>query len=320
MPDGWEVDNSLSPTSDDALTDQDSDGLSNLAEYLNDTNPQLQDTDSDSMYDGWEVDNDLDPNTDDSGDDPEGYERYKSGEGKLGKDVKDFYINRLITPEPEIQSLSIKIDYDKWRFRHFKASSGSTPPVKIGGAILDGIYDDRKYNGGSRKIKNKFDMSKMMVGGGVDSGIGKFYDNIVFHNMILLINSIPELAYTLCHPNFLRILKLQKIESFDTPGDKTEADTDKKNNYLCLKGILLLLRESQNVESHSRILDVKKLSDEEKAKEKEIEDKKKVIVGEIPSIAVGVGVGVGPGPGAGGPGANKILTIDTEKKKTTREP
>ena len=39
MPDGWEVTYGLDPTANDALSDKDNDGHSNLQEYQSDTDP-----------------------------------------------------------------------------------------------------------------------------------------------------------------------------------------------------------------------------------------------------------------------------------------
>ena len=73
MPDGWEVDNDLNPNDpSDQNKDQDvvmeggvpvlkPDGLTNLQEYLNKTDPNDPDTDHDAMPDGWEVKNKLNP-------------------------------------------------------------------------------------------------------------------------------------------------------------------------------------------------------------------------------------------------------------------
>jgi hypothetical protein len=59
MPDGWEVDHNLDPndaTGDNgAAGDPDHDGLNNLDEYLNETNPNNSDSDSDGLSDGDEV-------------------------------------------------------------------------------------------------------------------------------------------------------------------------------------------------------------------------------------------------------------------------
>jgi hypothetical protein len=58
MPDGWEVaySNACSPTNAaDATADYEPDGLVNSNEYVLGTNPELADTDGDSMPDGWEA-------------------------------------------------------------------------------------------------------------------------------------------------------------------------------------------------------------------------------------------------------------------------
>ncbi len=62
MPDGWEVDNNLSPLVDGAAGDADSDFLTNLAEYQNSTDPNDPDTDDDGYTDGAERLHDSDPN------------------------------------------------------------------------------------------------------------------------------------------------------------------------------------------------------------------------------------------------------------------
>jgi len=58
MADDWETDNSV----DDLDEDPDGDGLNNLEEYDNNTNPNNSDTDGDSLPDDWEVAYGLDPN------------------------------------------------------------------------------------------------------------------------------------------------------------------------------------------------------------------------------------------------------------------
>jgi len=56
MPDWWEVEHSLNPFNEsDANLDHDLDGLSNLQEYLNYSNPNNNDTDGDNLGDGFEV-------------------------------------------------------------------------------------------------------------------------------------------------------------------------------------------------------------------------------------------------------------------------
>ncbi len=70
MPDDWEQAHGLEPdNATDANEDPDIDGLTNVQEYENDTDPNDPDTDGDDLPDGWEVINNLDP-TDDGTIDP----------------------------------------------------------------------------------------------------------------------------------------------------------------------------------------------------------------------------------------------------------
>ncbi|MDD5454400.1 MAG: hypothetical protein PHW62_02730, partial [Candidatus Ratteibacteria bacterium] len=70
MPDEWEIFYGLNPNNpDDADDDTDDDGLNNLEEYQQGTNPTNSDTDGDDMPDGWEVDNALNPLVNDAGED-----------------------------------------------------------------------------------------------------------------------------------------------------------------------------------------------------------------------------------------------------------
>lgn len=63
MSDGWELYWNFDPLNDDGAkdNDDDSDGLTNLQEYQNNTKPDSNDTDIDGMPDGWEVSNNLNP-------------------------------------------------------------------------------------------------------------------------------------------------------------------------------------------------------------------------------------------------------------------
>jgi RHS repeat-associated protein len=66
MPDDWEAEHGLDPNYDESFSDNDYDGLTNLEEYQNNSDPNDSDTDDDGMPDDWEVEHGLDPNYDDS--------------------------------------------------------------------------------------------------------------------------------------------------------------------------------------------------------------------------------------------------------------
>ncbi|NJN98755.1 MAG: hypothetical protein HC875_34020 [Anaerolineales bacterium] len=72
MLDDWETSHGLNPQLNDAGSDLDGDGLTNLAEYQTGTQPDAADTDQDGMPDGWEASNGLDPLANDAGSDRTG--------------------------------------------------------------------------------------------------------------------------------------------------------------------------------------------------------------------------------------------------------
>ncbi|MHA1347578.1 MAG: hypothetical protein ACTSO3_14350 [Candidatus Heimdallarchaeaceae archaeon] len=71
MPDGWEIENGFNPLSHNSSGDADSDGATNLVEYLHDTNPHDSDTDNDGIPDGWEINKNLNPLVNDASADPD---------------------------------------------------------------------------------------------------------------------------------------------------------------------------------------------------------------------------------------------------------
>ena len=77
MPDNWEILN-FGDLSHDGSADTDGDGLTDLAEYENDTDPNDSDSDGDGIPDGWELTHSLDPAADDAGADADG-DRFTNG-------------------------------------------------------------------------------------------------------------------------------------------------------------------------------------------------------------------------------------------------
>ena len=90
-PDWWEALYGFDPEdASDAALDPDSDGLSNLAEFLAGTNPLLADTDGDGMPDDWEVGHGLRPcDASDVGSDPDGDGLANLAELRAGTDPND---------------------------------------------------------------------------------------------------------------------------------------------------------------------------------------------------------------------------------------
>jgi hypothetical protein len=83
MPDIWEVAN-FGNIARDGTLDYDNDGLSDLKEYENGTDPANADTDGDIIPDGWEIEYGLDPLVDDASADADGdgytnLEEYQKG-------------------------------------------------------------------------------------------------------------------------------------------------------------------------------------------------------------------------------------------------
>ncbi len=73
MSDSWEAENGLDPNdASDGTADNDNDGLTNLQEYQENTDPNNDDTDGDGMPDQWELNNSLNPTVNDAEGDADG--------------------------------------------------------------------------------------------------------------------------------------------------------------------------------------------------------------------------------------------------------
>jgi parallel beta-helix repeat protein/YD repeat-containing protein len=88
IPDYWEL-KWFGNLSRDGSGDFDDDGLTDLEEFNNNTNPLSKDSDGDGMPDGWEVSKGLNPLVDDSSEDPDGDGLTNIGEYMNGTNPRD---------------------------------------------------------------------------------------------------------------------------------------------------------------------------------------------------------------------------------------
>jgi len=156
MPDEWEEMWGLDPLNKtDSGQDPDMDGLTNLQEYENSTNPLLGDTEGDGLPDKYEIDQGLDPLRNDSGEDPDSDglpngEEYYWDTDPLESDTDGdgmpdgWEVEHGFNPAYEKDSLS---DEDGDGFKNSEEYSAGTDPLKSD-TDEDGISDGWEVENG----------------------------------------------------------------------------------------------------------------------------------------------------------------------------
>ncbi|ETR73372.1 MAG: hypothetical protein OMM_01006 [Candidatus Magnetoglobus multicellularis str. Araruama] len=128
MPDDWENMHGFDPrTKADASLDNDNDGLSNVHEYANATDPNNSDTDADNMPDLWEVTYGLNPTYP--------YDAMNDNDHDGITNVEEYFAGSIPVKEPHFQLTAIT---DNWMDIYGTASIDNVP-VAIGDeiAVLD---------------------------------------------------------------------------------------------------------------------------------------------------------------------------------------
>jgi len=151
MADYWELNYFGSFTNRDGTGDRDNDGLSDLAEYENGTNPTNSDTDGDGMPDGWEVRYSLNPLVANGGQDADGDGLNNLAEYYADTDPTNAdSVLSILSVRPQFAGFQIdwKGGVQAWQFLECREDLANTneqwvpilgipPPTRITNAVID---------------------------------------------------------------------------------------------------------------------------------------------------------------------------------------
>ncbi|MEM9479283.1 MAG: PQQ-dependent sugar dehydrogenase [Verrucomicrobiota bacterium] len=177
MDDTWETQNGLIVGINDSGLDPDMDGLTNVQEFENMTNPQVGDSDGDTVDDGTEVLAGTDPNDASSfpGQDVSGqlvgFDGFDYANGPIdalgGGLFWDFDNNDQV--DPFLGHTGTTSDWD----------AGAGSPQVIGGKLVtQGADARRQYNGPTEGENGQTDERSGAFGG---SGFGGFESNVIYY-------------------------------------------------------------------------------------------------------------------------------------------
>lgn len=161
MNDGWEVHYGFNPL--DILDpgpsgDVDLDGLTNLEESQNGTNPNNRDTDGDGMWDGWEVRNGLDPLVNDAALDPDSDGLNNLKEFQLGTNPKNSDSDGDTMP-------------DGWEYTYMPPLNPTNSLDALLDSDLDGLINKFEYSNGCNPTNPDTDADGMPDGWEIAHGL-----------------------------------------------------------------------------------------------------------------------------------------------------